>query len=135
MAKKKKPKHKKREPQKVTNQLLTMDMLLGRHSPKFGDAKWVQFARWFIEKGFNVELYEARQTFSKYLTVIKGDRRFKVRFSNHKPILAREIAGDCDYFVGITNLKTTTTDMAIMVTEMFFERNDNAAVQSQSAHS
>jgi hypothetical protein len=124
-ARKKRNKNKKnKQPQKVTNQLLTLEYLDARITQKFGPAKWMQFARHFIETGFDVELYEARQTVSKYLTVISKDgRKYKVRFSNHAPILEREINGDCDYFVGRTNLRVTTTDMAIINTELFFARS------------
>lgn len=113
----------KRAKRKITNETLTMEFLATRTFTKFGDPKWVMFARYFVSRGYDVELYEARQTHSKYLTVIKGNRTFKVRFSDHKPIMAREIAGDCDYFVGRTNLRTTTTDQAIMAAEIFMERN------------
>lgn len=110
--------NKKPKIPKITNERLTLEMINSRSSTKFGDAKWMEFARHFIAKGVVVELYEARQTFSKYLTVINGEKRFKVRFSNHKPIASRELAGDCDYFVGHTNLGITRTDQAIMATEI-----------------
>lgn len=121
-----KKKHKKKAQSKITNQLLTLEFLDQRERSfdKYERPKWMYFARHFLEKGWQVELYEARQTFSKYLTVIYNNRRYKVRFSNHKPILEREINGDCDYFVGRTNLRTTNTDSAIMATEIFLEMEE-----------
>lgn len=121
-ARQKRNKKKKNLSNKITNQKLTLEFLDSRVTDKFGPAKWMQFARYFINEGYEVELYEARQTFSKYLTVIRGEHRFKVRFSNHKPILEREINGDCDYFVGRTNLRVSTTDTAIAATEIFFRK-------------
>lgn len=44
----------------------------------------------------------------------------RVRFSNHKPIERREDAGDCDFFVGVANRKTTTTAQALEAVRWFF---------------
>jgi hypothetical protein len=86
----------------------------------FPKQKWIEFCEAMLEKGYKLHLYEARRTVSKYITVIKGKKRFKVRFSNHKPILQREALGDCNFFVGVTNFKVTTTQMAIQAVEDFF---------------
>jgi hypothetical protein len=82
--------------------------------------KWIEFSEEFLKLGFQVTLYEAKTTVSKYITVVKDKHRFKVRFSNHKPIKHRELQGDCDFFVGVTNLRTTNTRMAILATKTFF---------------
>lgn len=82
--------------------------------------KWIVFCENLIEMGFSLRLYEARQTFSKYVTVIRGHKTFKVRFSNHKPIKDRELAGDCDFFVGITHTGTRTTDEALVAVQNYF---------------
>lgn len=87
----------------------------------FEKQRWVHFCEVMLERGYRVTLYEAKQTVSKYVTVHRGDKRFKVRFSNHKPIERRELAGDCDFFVGITNLRTTTTNQAIAAAIRYFE--------------
>lgn len=86
-------------------------------------SQWIIFSEYFLERGYSVNLYEARQTVSKYVTVSHMDNnlQFKVRFSNHAPIRRREEAGDCDFFVGRTNFKTTTTAMAIMACLKRFE--------------
>jgi hypothetical protein len=50
-------------------------------------------------------------------------KQFKVRFSNHKPIHARELRGDCDFFVGHTNLTVTHTAQAIHTVRNHFMEN------------
>jgi hypothetical protein len=82
--------------------------------------KWIKFCLYLIEKGYRVKLYEARQTFSKYVTVVKNKKEFKVRFSNHKPNYIREMKEDCDFFVGVTNTGFRTTDDAIAAVNGFF---------------
>jgi hypothetical protein len=77
-------------------------------------SKWIGFCELMLTYDLTVELYEARQTVSKYVTLTNGNgRRYKVRFSNHRPIHARELGGDCDFFVGVTNLRVTTTEHAV----------------------
>lgn len=83
--------------------------------------KWVEFATTLMGEGLSCTLYEARRTVSKYITVSDGRRQFKVRFSNHRPIPARELSGDCDFFVGKTNLAVTNTAMALAATRNFFK--------------
>lgn len=70
--------------------------------------------------GFSVELYEARQTKSKYCTVKLDGKSFKVRFSDHKPIYQREMKGDCDFFVGHTHTGIRTTQDAINAVCAYF---------------
>lgn len=113
---------------KATNVRVTPEFLeerAGEHLVKgYQPAKWIGFCKVMMGKGFYVKLYEARHTLSKYITVIdpKDSRRqFKVRFSNHKPNKGKEVEGDCDFFVGVTNLGVTTTEMAITATNQFFE--------------
>lgn len=90
-------------------------------------AKWVHFCETLLEAGYTLSLYEAQATYSKYVTVKKGKQRFKVRFSNHKPIKHREIKGDCDFFVGITNLGVTTTSDALKAVQEFFKSSEVTA--------
>lgn len=101
--------------------IVTKNFLDGRiGSGKLGVSMWIRFCDFMLDKGFKVELYEAQRTNSKYVTVSKGAKSFKVRFSNHKPILQRELNGDCDFFVGVNNTHTTTTrDAAVAVREYF----------------
>ena len=81
----------------------------------FDVTKWSVFCRWAIEYGLHVFLHESQSTVSKYVYVSKdvGGKQFKVRFSNHRPNGAKEEAGDCDFFVGVTNKGWSTTEMAI----------------------
>ena len=107
---------------KATNLPVTPSFLVARveraAEKGFDKAKWVIFCETMMQHGLRLSLYEARKTFSKYVTVHNpaNGKYFKVRFSNHRPIKAREEAGDCDFFVGVTNLTTTTTTQAIAAT-------------------
>lgn len=82
--------------------------------------KWILFCEVMLQNGLELKLYEARQTVSKYITVIKDDKEFLVRFSNHAPGYVRERNGDCDFFVGRNHNSTTTTGQAILATKGFF---------------
>jgi hypothetical protein len=87
---------------KATNKIVTLDYLKGRAegliAAGFNKSKWITFCEEMMRLGFTVELYEARQTKSKYCTVMRNGKRYKVRFSDHKPIYHREMKGDCDFF-------------------------------------
>lgn len=105
-----------RRPSKASNRIVNQDFLDHRiaYSKKLGykKQKWVEFCERMLSEGYQVSLYEARKTVSKYVTVtdLKSDVSFKVRFSNHKPNKRREVDGDCDFFVGRTHLGISTTD-------------------------
>lgn len=88
-------------------------------------AKWVEFCEALLVEGFELQLYEAKKTFSKYITVRRGDRSLKVRFSDHKPIKARELAGDCDFFVGRTHTGRRTTEDALRAVHNHFKGDTN----------
>lgn len=107
---------------------VTQDFLVGRFrkSEKNGypKAKWIQFCEEMLSRGYSLTLYEARRTVSKYVTVHSGEKQFRVRFSNHKPIKHRELDGDCDFFVGITHTGVRTTDDAIEAVEEYFNANN-----------
>lgn len=87
----------------------------------YSKPRWIEFSETLLERGYILKIYEAKRTVSKYITISndKG-KSFKVRFSNHLPIKARELEGDCDYFVGVTNLRTTNYRMALMAVNEFF---------------
>lgn len=74
--------------------------------------KYVQFIKRALGAGLRVRLYDCPSTVSKYVTIIHHGKRFKIRFSNHKPIFSREMKGDCDFFVGVTHTGVKTTDDA-----------------------
>ena len=85
-------------------------------------SKWIMFCAELLDDGFEIELYEAKKTVSKYVTVMLDGKRYKVRFSDHKPIKYREVRQDCDFFVGKTNFATTTTQDALVAVRKFFGR-------------
>lgn len=83
--------------------------------------KWMLFSATMLRRGFRVKLYEAKRTVSKYVTVLDNNgKKFKVRFSDHKPIPMREFTGDCDFFVGRNNWETNTTNDALRAVFMHF---------------
>ena len=89
----------------------------------FPKPKWIRFCEVLLAEGYTLTIYEARQTASKYITVsYAGVGAFKVRFSNHKPIANRELAGDCDFFVGITNFTRTHSLQAVQAVRAHFKR-------------
>jgi hypothetical protein len=93
-------------------------------SKGYSKQKWIIFCETMIENGLECSLYEARKTLSKYITVSLCGRSYTVRFSNHKPIKAREIEGHCDFFVGVTNTGVRTTADAIKAVFSFFHEED-----------
>jgi len=84
--------------------------------------KWVIFCEVLIAAGFRLNLYEARQTESKYITVTrKGEERsYKVRFSSHRPNIQKD--DPCDFFVGYSSRGITTTEQALAAVRDFFEK-------------
>ena len=123
MAKRKKPEF--RRPTKATNHAVTVEMLKERteYNAKLGytKPKWIGFCEELLAEGYKLDLYEARRTVYKYITVKNWyGKPFKVRFSNHKPIKFREIQGDCDFFVGHTHTGITTTTDALRAVSEFF---------------
>jgi hypothetical protein len=103
---------------------VTADFLRERHewnaARGYPKSKWIEFCETLLAAGFHLTLYEARQTLSKYITVSDGNQSFKVRFSNHRPIKHRELAGDCDFFVGVTHTGYRTTANAVEAVAAFF---------------
>lgn len=122
---------RKAKPWKATHQPVTQEFLNDRAARSlaagYSVQKWIAFCSRLLALGFDVSLYEARQTFSKYVTVSDGQKRFKVRFSNHRPIKRREEMGDCDFFVGVANYQTTTTAQALAATLKHFGRQEEDA--------
>lgn len=95
------------------------EMLRRNDWPK---SKWIIFCEEMLRLGFVVKLYEARNTKSKYcsMTREKSHLKFKVRFSDHRPIKHRELAEDCDFFVGRTHTGIRNTQDAINAVCEFF---------------
>ncbi len=86
----------------------------------FSKQKWISFCEVLLAKGFSIKLYEARETVSKYITVYRNDKNYRVRFSNHKPSYNREKNRDCDFFVGVTHTGTRTTNDALKAIGDFY---------------
>lgn len=110
---------------KAKNLKITREYIVNRTkkmlSLGYDQPKWLSFCSVMMDHGLSISLYEAKRTLSKYVTVrSKSGAQFKVRFSNHKPIKHREVNGDCDFFVGVTNLSVTRTEDAVKATLMFF---------------
>lgn len=107
---------------KCTYQKITQELLNSKISAKYGKAKWIIFCEILLKAGYNLKLYEARKTFSKYIYVSKAGKTYKVRFSNHKPAKWKEFNKDCDFFVGIGNLGVTNTNDALNAVENYFNK-------------
>lgn len=106
---------------KAYHRILTRGYLDYRYPPAGPyNPKWVQFCRTMLGHGFTVVLYEARETVSKYVTVERDGKQFKVRFSNHKPSRYKERNRFCDFFVGINHGSITTTAQAVTATLRHF---------------
>jgi hypothetical protein len=109
---------------KARNVKVTQDFLDKRHAFSeargYAKSKWIVFCETLLAAGFHLTLYEARETLSKYVTVSDGNERFLVRFSNHRPNKSRELAGDCDFFVGVTHTGVRTTDDALAAVSRHF---------------
>lgn len=113
---------------KATNKKISADFLKKRYDFSVRNGfpnkqKWIIFCETLLADGFTMRLYEARKSVSKYITVTrKGSHKtFRVRFSNHRPIPAKEANKDCDFFVGVSNTKTTNTIQAIDAVKEFFK--------------
>lgn len=119
---------------KATNITVTGPYLKGRAeglaAAGYSKSKWIYFCEEMMRLGFTVELYEARQTKSKYCTVRRDNKAYKVRFSDHKPIYHREMAGDCDFFVGHTNTGIRNTHDAVNAVCNFFGIQRIAGVEN-----
>lgn len=111
---------------KIRNDFITPQLLAERATRSvqagFAKQKWIKFCETLLDSGYNLKLYEAVRTHSKYITVIRDSKEFKVRFSNHKPIQERELRGDCDFFVGITHTGWRTTDDALIAVDKHFNQ-------------
>lgn len=87
----------------------------------YSSPKWIGYCRSLIESGLRVQMYEAKQTVSKYIYSSNGVKVYKVRFSNHKPNFTRQQKQDCDFFVGVSHGIVTKTEDALKATIEFFK--------------
>lgn len=87
------------------------DRLIENYNKKFPTPKYLKFIKHMLEQGWAVKVYVSGV--SKYVFVTKGEEIHKIRFSNHKPIYAREDQNDCDFYVGVSHKQVSTTDQII----------------------
>jgi hypothetical protein len=113
---------------KADNDLVTLENLADRterlQASGYDVPKWMLFCATLLQEGYTCLLYEARDTYSKYITVThehSDARAYKVRFSNHKPSWWREQNNDCDFFVGVSHKKVTTTQQALEAVRNHFQ--------------
>ena len=86
--------------------------MIENYPKPYAPAKYLIFIKTMIENGWMVKLYVANKV-SKYVFISKGDEVYKIRFSNHKPLLNKEAEDDCDFYVGISNMQVSTTEQII----------------------
>ena len=117
-----------KRPKKAKNRFVTKEYLVFKteYCLKLGYAKpkWIYFCEQLLSQGFEIYLYEAKKTVSKYLTLKKDGKTFKVRFSNHRPNAYKEQTKDCDFFVGVSNMQTTTTEDALKAVAHHFNKGE-----------
>ena len=92
---------------------VTQELLNSKVSRVYEPQKWILFCATLLPYVDSIKLYEAQTTVSKYILIQKGKATYKVRFSNHKPNRTKEKQNDCDFFVGVSNSKITTTQDAL----------------------
>jgi hypothetical protein len=105
--------HDKREP--VTREFLTK-RADRQTNAGYTPAKWIGFCQTLLDLGLEVGLYEAQTTVSKYIYVSRPGRSrvLKIRFSDHRPNYQKEVNNNCDFFVGVSHQRVTTTNDALL---------------------
>jgi len=91
--------------------LQKINKMIENYPSKFPTPKYLIFIKTMIENGWRVKLLKIKV--SKYVFVLKNEKIFKIRFSNHKPIHYKELENDCDFYVGISHEQVTTTEQLI----------------------
>lgn len=87
--------------------------MIDSYPGQYQTPKYLLFILEMNNLGFRVGLKEAKTTFSKYVLIEKGTQKYKIRFSNHRSKLSRELEQDCDFYVGVGNLGVITTEQVI----------------------
>lgn len=108
---------RKYQDKRARDLILTQEYLNKRVSKTFGKQKWIIFSETLLKEGYNLSMYEAKRTLSKYIT-INGE--YTVRISNHAPNKQREENKDCDFFVGHTNFGIRTIYDALYAVRKYF---------------
>lgn len=79
----------------------------------FPPPKYIQFCKLMFPYTDEIFLYESKSTVSKYVTVVRGGIKIKVRFSNHQANRMKEAIQDSDFYVGRTTKGIFNTQHAI----------------------
>jgi hypothetical protein len=96
---------------RVCNIKNTAKKISGYSNTKYEAPKYLRFILRMLREGWGVRLYiPGSSKTSKYVFVSKGEEIYKIRFSNHKPIINRELDNDCDFYAGISNLHVMKTE-------------------------
>ncbi len=115
---------KYQHPKKAKNRKVDQDFLNDRKQrlikAGYPTSKWIALCESLMGLGLEVSLYEAKRTVSKYLIVEGNGKTFKIRFSNHRPTLAKQSQGDSDFYVGVSNGQVTTTEDALEAVKKYF---------------
>lgn len=90
---------------------------------EYATPKYLLFIKNLLEDGWAVKLYTAGV--SKYVFCLKGDHLYKIRFSNHKPRVDKELEEDCDFYVGVSNLAVNTTEEIEQIIKDNYNQTNN----------
>lgn len=85
-------------------------------------SKWILFCEELIKLGLQGYVYQSKTTKSKYVYIKKNKKTYyKVRFSDHKAPLHKELYNDCDLFIGYRRTgKAINTQEAIEIIKKEF---------------
>lgn len=118
---------------RAVHRLVTREFLDRRvGNGKYGRSVWVRYCDVMLDQGYAVEIYEAKDTVSKYITVTGNfDITYKVRFSNHPPSYVRMLDSDVNMVVGYSRdgIRWTLED-AIIATLKWFDVDNERARES-----
>jgi len=114
------------QPYKLTN--ITKSMINGYSKKRRYKPKWIRFCRIFLIKDYKVEVCLSKLKSSKYIFLIKNEKKLKLRFSDHKPSKKQEDDRDSDVYVGPSNYGNIKTKEAVNIALYFFNDNDDYEV-------
>lgn len=98
-----------------------LDKYVNNLDPQYPKTKWTIFCEMCLDKEYTVYLDPAWTTKSKYITIEHNDKRYKVRFSNHKPSYVKQMADDSDFYVGVTHTGVKTYLEAFAAAQAFLD--------------
>lgn len=98
--------------------------IIDNYNKKYPTPKYLLFIKHMLEQGWTAKVYVSKV--SKYVFVENDTDRYKIRFSNHKPLYHREQESDCDFYVGVSNLQVSTT--AQIVEKLLPKKTEDVSV-------